>query len=243
MSSNDLVSGTAHYNIQPENPLLDGDGLLGLSGEANRPVSRRRDSTGRHVPPPISDNHSRHVLSDSTNDSSSTATGLNSTPPAGPNSTFAGPPYTYHIPQAPEFNISTCCDSPSSDEEEPTSPRTLADRYRREIEPPSFPSFDYDTSDENETEPRDFEQANAGPTPLARMARDARGMRNRRLAQPSRIESSILSDYSQRVNDKFFCFDRSEENRTRYPSLLTPQARFFIEKDKSMVTIKFDPPA
>lgn len=179
-----------------------------------RPTSRRRDSNGnRIVPPPVSDLLPRSLRynneATSTRNSSilfpidldfQTSPSLPATTPAEPSG----------------FAITTTCDSPSSDEEEPSSAATLADLYRRDHMPPPYGSSSTDSDSEGGLE-RAMRRARNGGISPSRMHR-----RHRRRAIPSKIEVASADGKGDEV--------------------LQPHARFFIERERSVVSVKFDPP-
>ena len=233
MEADGLLARTSQYQLRDARPLEEPDDLQGShppgtarengSGPAGgsitsisyRPTSRRRDSSGdRVVPPPISDAMPRSLRYN--NEATSTRSSNNpfpidldfQTPPSPPTTTPAEPS---------DFAVTTTCDAPSSDEEEPSSAATLADLYRRDHmpTPDDVPSSDSDSEDNFETAIRRAREV-GGVSP-SRIHR-----RHRRRAHPSRIE----------------IVDAGGEGK----EVLQPHARFFIEKERSVVSIKFDPP-
>lgn len=250
MSCDNLISSTAPYIIRSPIPNPSRD------GENQRPPSRRRDSASRSIPPPISHfsalntvagtwspghNHEHYSPSSPLNTASPTRT---TTPP----------------PQIPGFEITTHCDSPSSDEEEPSSAATLADRQRRDQAPPPYMDHSTDSEDMEDGIERVLEARALGISP--RMLRgDIRGgARDRRRTEPSRIECRIPSTeakaggpheqqqpqqpQSSRPADGEHTREEDHQHHqqaSKTPSILPPHARFFIEHEKNLVSVKFEP--
>lgn len=112
------------------------------------------------------------------------------------------------------FIVTTDYDDHSGDEEEESSPAVLADRYSRDL----LPSSSYSSSEDDGQDPVD-RWASSRP----RTAGVPTGLRlSRRRATPSSI----------------VCAAPEVEEI----DVLEPHASFFIERKKSMVSIKFDPP-
>lgn len=125
-------------------------------------------------------------------------------------------PANPELPSAPLFTITTNCDDISGDEEEESSAATLADRYHR-----NHLSGSYSSGDE------DFSMSRL----ISRHSRVGGGnRRSRKRTIPSRIEPSMSASVPQNG-------DRAEVSE-----VMVPHARFFIEPDRSMVSMKFDPP-
>lgn len=247
MTSDELLPRTAQYHLResipppppppPPPPLVVSDGNLGPRAphrppstvgnvqttmgdyNDNRPPSRRADYPSARVipaamlssrPRPLPRREHEPVHLTSADDQFPLINlGDDSTPP----------PRTLSPPIPPLFNVSITCDEPSGDEEEESSPATLADRSRRDRMLSSSPSSSEDDVEEGWTTsvPRD------GPYTGSR--------RRRRRATPSKIEWAVDG-----VNE-----DAETEMRKKV-EVLAPHARFFIEREKSMVSIKFDPP-
>lgn len=198
MSSRNLLLRTSCYRIRSPTPPK--------RAENSRPLSRRRDSSLRRVPPHLSTlarRSPRHV-----------------SPSSSPVET---------VPLSAGFDVMTHCESPSSDEEEPSSAVTLADLQRRGRGPPL-----YDGSSDTDEEI----QRSGGVS--ARMLSDRpdgeRRVRRRRRAEPSRIDcivTPLLKD-----TEAVLTADRKPEDLETLP----PHARFFIEKDRDVVSIRFNPP-
>ncbi|KAK4696022.1 hypothetical protein P7C71_g1830, partial [Lecanoromycetidae sp. Uapishka_2] len=149
------------------------------------------------------------------NEASSTLSSSNPFPIDLDFQSLPSPPTT--TPAEPsDFAVTTTCDSPSSDEEEPSSAATLADLYRRDHMPPPYDPSSTDSDSEEGLE-RAMRRARELGIPPVRVYR-----RHRRRTAPSRIE---VADTDEKGDE-----------------LLQPHARFFIEKERSVVSIKFDPP-
>ena len=132
------------------------------------------------------------------------------------------PSATSHLPSPPPFTVITDCDDKSGDEEEESSAAILADRYRRDHMAASYSSDDED----------------GGPSRLVNRHHRRMGppgsrlRRSQRLATPSRIEPSIHSD----------AYHMRNGGSALASGTLAPHARFFIERERSMVSMRFDPP-
>ena len=235
MTADDLVSGTAGYRLIHA-PSSWRPGAPTSSNENSRPLSRRRDSTYRHIPPAISDDQVPRAIS----------TDMRMAYPIDDadvalyrESHLRSPPTNSFSHQRSNSDISADCDGISSDEEEPSSPTTLEDRRRRDIDPPSYQDF----SDENDTELQD-EGASNILAMQARLRREARGVRGRRLVEPSFIDSPAINpNRGGNSRDKVANTpneDDSDENQQS--RTMTALARFFIKDDRNAVSIKFDPP-
>ena len=237
MDAEDLLSRTSRYRIResesaPPSPTLgswahvDPDGVQHLvdAAEAERPRSRRADGeTNRAIPPPISDSI---VQASSTRDSIRTAENPFPLIDLGDDST--PPPQDTSRPSLPEgLVVTSSCDDPSDDEEEESSAATLADRYRRDRLPPP-----YDES-ENEDE-EDVEDIHRWRRRRARelgLPHDYQRRPRRKMA-PRAVEVVKLSA----DDDEFVA------GNPPLPGVLPPHACFFIEKEKSVTSVKFDPP-
>ncbi len=219
MTSHDLLSRTAQYQMRDPSASRQSDDVDLLSShdmaDDDRPLSRRRDSnSNRTVPPAISNSVPRDIRHNG--DTLSTAIenqtfplvdiGVNSTPH----------PRLSDPPENLGFNVSTTCDDPSSDEEEPSSPATLADLYRRDRLPPPYDS----SADDDDDDGLERAMRRAG-----RIGAPSSHRRSRRKAEPSRIEVAWPSTDVAKATDN-----------------LAPHAKFFIESERSVVSIKFDPP-
>lgn len=219
MTSHDLLSRTAQYQMPDPSASRQSDDVDVLSShdmaDDNRPVSRRRDSSSnRTVPPPVSNSITRSIRNNG--DTSSTAIENHPLTLADIRDDSTPPLRLSDPPENLGFNVSTTCDDPSSDEEEPSSPATLADLYRRDRLPPPYDSSAEDDDDDG------LERAmrRAG-----RIGAPSSHRRSRRKAEPSRIEVAWPSTDVAKAKD-----------------ILAPHAKFFIERERSVVSIKFDPP-
>ncbi|KAL8739303.1 MAG: hypothetical protein Q9181_000033 [Wetmoreana brouardii] len=258
IESDGLIRKSSHYTIRespspsppsspsssPRPPILLTDRYTDLDPtprrdpDQPRPPSRRRteDGTYRVIPPPISnfqggvssvaDNGSdrRPPLRSSTRNLSQAARSSNSSttgqfPYLDPHETLI----TNNRIVPSHFNVSVDCENVSDDEEEESSEATLADRrYRDRISPSS------DTSD-------NFDDPEVGHylyrTGLS--GRPSLGPRqiHRRRSVPRRIVVEAPSGV-----------DGEDSQRKGSAELLAPHATIFIEKGKSMVSIKFEPP-
>lgn len=219
MTSHDLLSRTALYQISDPSATRQSDDVELLSlhdmADDSRPLSRRQDSgANRTVPPPISNSIPRSIRHNG--NTQGTAAENHPFPFVDVGGESTPPPRSSDHPDNLEFNVSTTCDDPSSDEEEPSSPATLADLYRRDRLPPPYDSSAEDDDDYN------FESVmrRAGRTGASSSHR-----RSRRKVKPSRIEVVWPSTDAAKAKD-----------------ILAPHAKFFIERERSVVSIKFDPP-
>lgn len=238
MTSDDLIARTAQYQVRetsnpraisPENLMHNGRSTTphatSRESNENRPPSRRtNDAAVRAIPPPISNttaytNVHRALPSSQfpTNTHGPTISHLDLSDEA------SSPPRTITPPAPLSFAITTDCSDHSSDEEEESSPATLADRLRRD-HIPLPPNID---SSSDSTEDGDLGR---WPTPRARTA--TRHRRNRRRAIPSRIEVAAPSAAEEA---------RIGADGKAPVEVLAPHARFFIEREKSMISIKFEP--
>ncbi|KAL8914074.1 MAG: hypothetical protein Q9171_001189 [Xanthocarpia ochracea] len=192
----------------------------------NRPPSRRRtnDGTDRVIPPPISnfggtafprrDQHrNERTTSRHQNANLTNARRI-------PSTRSIDVLTTTNEPLSSRFNVSIDCENHSDDEEESSSEATLADRLYRDRIPSS-----HDDSDEDPDLARYLYRSGERRRSIPSSSR-----RHGRRATPRKIElrpPSAAEDGGQ-----------EEQNA----DLLVPHAIIFIEKEKSMVSIKFDPP-
>lgn len=245
MTSKALIPGSSHYTMRYPSCRIRDTGSAALV-ENQRPPSRRRDSAARQVPPAISDSQARFSTSSGIQVQSYSASAAGR---AASDSHHNSVPQTRNLRHSPspQFNVTTDCDS-ISDVEEPTSPRTEEDRYRRSIAPPAY---DDETSDDSEM---DFdarieaERAIFGSS--ANIRRENRCLRGRRRAEPNPIESAVLGNVSfggenidKGGSDRVQASgEQGVDTASLQSTLLRPIARFFIQKDKDIVSVKFDPP-
>ena len=228
MTSRDLLYRTNQYQMRPSSPPRysdDRENFLDFEfGDQYRPRSRRRDSgANRTIPPPISNLRPRNPQY-SYNDLDRIVDRRDPSRVIDRNSytTPSQPSQSSHQPESLGFNVTSTCDDPSSDEEEPSSAATLADLFRRDRLPPPYAS----STDEDDEDGLERAMRRAG-----RIGPPAGQRRSRRRAEPSKIEVTNLSSVAG-----------SEIEVDNVKDVLVPHARFFIEKERSVVSIKFDPP-
>lgn len=191
-----------------------------------RPPSRRRaeDGTDRVIPPPVS----AVVHMDNNSSRQSPSSRLHTEAPQGlaPGELLDrglnGMSTSNVRSLQSAFNVSVDCDNHSDDEEEESSEATLADRQSRDRIPSP-----HDSSDEIEDPDSAHYIYRSG---VPRRQTSSGTYRHGRRLLPRRIEIEeppTADDGSQgKVN----------------PDVLVPHATIFIEKRKSMVNVKFDPP-
>ena len=221
MESTNLLACTSCYRMyDPHEDNEEFSNLFSDELSENRPLSRRRDSNAhRTIPPPVSNSIPRSVRHN--NDTTSTSVSSNPDPLLHLSDDSSPPPRTMTPPDTPGFKVTTTCDSPSSDEEEPSSAATLADLYRRDHFPPAY---HIDPPDEDSQDDLDQAMQRARELGLPSSHRH----RRRRRGKPSRIEA-VLPPGSKNAD--------KEAQR-----VLPFHARFFIQREKSVVSVKFDPP-
>ena len=238
MNSDDLIARTAQYQVKeastpnviaPENLTHNGRSTTrhAVSRETieNRPPSRRTsDAAARNIPPPISNTVAYTNVHRNLSPSQ-----LLTAPHVRPFSHLdlsdesSLPPRAITPPTPFSFAITTDCSDHSSDEEEESSAATLADRLRRD-RLPLPPSID---SSSDSTEDGDLSHWATSRSRTATLHR-----RNRRRTIPSRIEVTTQSAAEEARN--------GVDGRSPV-EVLAPHARFFIEREKSMISIKFEP--
>lgn len=235
MDADGLIRRTSQYHLRSSslaNQTLSGASSPPRARQEYRPVSRRRHSASREVPPPISDQVARAtarpaawVTESFVANTALTFRDFNDRVPERslPQAVGGGAYHNFsRMDQA--FGVTTHCDQPSDDEEEESSPQTLADRYHREFSHRErMPSSFSLTSDE------DADDA-LNPAVISRRlgmspSRIRSSGRARRRESPSRIEVAP-----------------AREEEAVGSSILAPHARFFIESEKSTVSVSFDPP-
>ena len=217
MSRSDLLARTAQYQMRDPSPLQESEDLEPLYFDdvnESRPLSRRRDSSAqRIVPPPISDLAAHSYRPNNTRSAGSSTHPFPLIEVRDDLTPLSQPSI---LPEPSEFTVTTSANDPSSDEEEPSSPATLADRLRRDSLPSPF-----ELSSDEDTE-----------VGLERVMRRARVMgipsshsysrRSSRRTEPSRIEIVGAADVSG--------------DGTENKEVLTPHACFFIERTRRCVT-------
>ena len=221
MESTNLLARTSYYRMyEPHEDNEEYSNLFSDELSENRPLSRRRDSNGhRTIPPPVSNSVPRSVRHN--NDTASTTNSSNPDPLLRHYDDPSPPPRTITPPDTPGFKVTTTCDSPSSDEEEPSSAATLADLYRRDHFPPAY---HIDAPDEDLQD--DLDQAMQRVRELGLPS--SHRHRRRRRGKPSRIEAVLPPGLSN--------------TDTQALRVLPFHAKFFIQREKSVVSVKFDPP-
>ena len=213
MSAPDLLNRTAQYQMRDHYSLQESEELGPLFPEdanESRPLSRRRDSsTHRTIPSPISNSAAQFYRQNNTRNARTSSHPF----PLDDLGDGYTPPAQVSAPLEPlDFTVTTSCNDPSSDEEEPSSAATLADRLRRDrLQPPYEISSDEDTEDGLE---RNIRRARASGVPSS----NNYFRRRHRRAEPSKIEIVGAADIS----------DEARENK----KALAPHARFFIERSR-----------
>ena len=221
MESTNLLARTSCYRMyEPNEDNEEFSNLFSDELSENRPLSRRRDSNAhRTIPPPVSNSVPRSVRHN--NDTTSTSVSSNPDPILHLYDDSSPPPRTMTPPDTPGFKVTTTCESPSSDEEEPSSAATLADLYRRDHFPPAY---HIDPPDEDSQDDLDQAMQRARELGLPSSHRH----RRRRRGKPSRIEAVLPP---------------GSNNADKEAQMVLPfHARFFIQREKSVVSVKFDPP-
>lgn len=228
MDAEELTRRTARYRLRSQ-AVPDAEDVydeFSIVTYDYRPASRRRDSMSRNVPPPVSDVISRHESRSALSAEGPSAISRPSVDSRLDWSTYgisslAGQRMTVD-PRSVQmkdqgFLVTSHCDPPSDDEEEESSPQTLFDRQQRENMPEHFLS----TSDEDAEHAGTFGARRPGLSPHQFRAR----RRGKRRSLPLGFEVGGLSGDKDGAGDA-----------------LPPHAKFFIEREKSVVTLNFDPP-
>lgn len=238
MTSDDLLARTAQYQIHySPSPSRIASSSSAITGRDDpRPMSSRASLYPRAHPPHSSDFYSGTQARREYYASWSPPHGLaNRSAIAGDPDDLEEPdvdgevdsyindhpPATTHLPTPPPFTVITDCDDRSGDEEEETSAEILTDRYRRD-----HLAVSYSSDDEDGGLSRSVNIHHRIMGPPGSSIR-----RNRRRVTPSRIELSTQPNASTQDGDS-----------PATSEILAPHARFFIRKEKSMVSMKFDPP-
>lgn len=136
----------------------------------------------------------------------------------------SAPLRTISAPTPPPFIVTTDCSDHSHDEEEESSAATLADRFRRD----HIPQIAIDSSSDS----TDDGDLSISRVVTVRARQGARQRRNGRRAIPSRI-GIVAPNAADEL--------RNAGNGTPPIDVLAPHAKFFIEKDKNTISIKFEP--
>ena len=224
MTNHDLLSRTTHYHMRNYSPLRHSDDVTFTGYDDNtdeyRPLSRRRDSgANRSIPPPISNSMPRTGETRSNADHTSISNENILVDARDESNDTSGISYQ---PENLGFRVDTTCEDPTSDEEEPSSAATLADLRTRDRLPPAYePTTDEETEDSLE---RAMRRAGRGGLTFGHR-------RSRRRAEPRQID--VETPLGNGTGDI---------NPAKLMDVLPPHATFFIEKDRSVVSIKFDPP-
>ena len=214
MSAPDLLNRTSQYQMQDHYSLQENEDLGPLFPEdanESRPLSRRRDSsTHRTIPSPISNSAAQFYRQNNTRNA---RTSSHPFPPIDLSDGYTPPAQVSGTLEPSDFTVTTSCNDPSSDEEEPSSAATLADRLRRDrLQPPyEISSEEEDTEDGLE---RNIRRARVSGVPSS----DNYFRRSHRRTEPSKIEIVGAANIS----------DEARENK----KTLAPHARFFIERSR-----------
>ena len=216
MSPFDLLTRTAQYQMRDPSPLQESEDLEPLyldDVNESRPRSRRRGSSAqRTVSPLISNSAAYNYRRNSTR---STECSAHPFPILEVRDENIPPTQTFALPEPSDFTVTTSCNDPSSDEEEPSSPATLADRLRRDSLPPPYELSSGEDTDIG-FEPA-MRRASAREPPSSRTYH----RKSSRRAEPGKIEIVGVAD----VNG-----DEAENK-----GVLAPHARFFIEESRRCV--------
>lgn len=220
MSATELLTRTSQYQMREGSPLElspeDSSPLFPEGTNETRPLSRRRNSTSlRTIPPPISNHASRSRHPTTSILHPFPVTDLGDSSPSPIQTTTPPPPLG--------FTITSHCNDPSSDEEEESSPATLLDRHRRDQQPPPYEGS---SAEDSEDSLERALHARAMGVPSSHLRH--RGNRRRR-DSPRRIECVVGEGEGK---------SGEEEGK----GALAPHASFFIEREKSVVSVAFDPP-
>ena len=120
LSFPDLLPRTANYQMRNHSPLQESEDTEPLyfdSVNESRPLSRRRDSSAqRTVPPPISNSAARSYQHNNTRNPGTSAHHFSFDDPQGDSVPRSQTPT---LPEPSDFSVTTSCNDPSSDEEEP----------------------------------------------------------------------------------------------------------------------------
>ncbi len=146
-------------------------------------------------------------------------------------------PQNASAPTPPPFTVTTECSDESGDEELVSSPATMADRHRRD-------SFWFSPSEVEDDDDEGIGLAEPGPPlmgpPGHRPAR-RRVIPSRIDARPETLSQAQAQDQTQAPAPSAE-EDLKPEDDIQDQEIMTPHARFFIKREKSMISIRFDPP-
>ncbi|KAI9818542.1 MAG: hypothetical protein M1827_000601 [Pycnora praestabilis] len=251
MRADDLISRTAEYRIQynplpsqsspssnttldrPDGPDVSRLISSSMNPQSGGPESGRRNRYGANVPSwwPHRLHAPEQALFDLPRVEIEAHPGVDATEPCEYpliNLDFS----TENVVPAPTppplfspFVVTQECSDDSADEEEESSPATMADLSRRGFISSAY-SDNEDDDDDGGMNPRRNDSMRMRP-PGSHFRR-----RPSRRRMPSRIEPT-----NPLAGDEV-----KEENDGEGHDIMVPHARFFIEREKSMVSIKFDPP-
>lgn len=205
-----------------------------------------RTTTGRSIPSPRTSARSQHLpeyLNPAALASPSPllqAQTLTSTSSEGQNEGIATPSSESSAPRQDKFTVTMDCSDLSDDDEELSSPDILADLYRRDrtlyVDHSSDLELDLesDDGDEGGTSLRALREHNA------RLG-SFRGLGRREL--PSRVQVVNLADVDDEELSEGHSPQATGAKRAiaKEKGVLAPHARFFIEKEKSSVSVTFEP--
>jgi hypothetical protein len=208
MSSEHLLARTSHYQIRDTCPhaVLQSSERRGpvLAHEEGPPMRRswanfRREIASNFIRQSDFSSYSHAQNADSPD--------TDSTPPpddAYPFGYTMSPSDLHQIvrPSSPEYQITTNCEDPSGDEEEPSSHETLTDLSHRQLH-----NYEESSTSEEEDPQRTYRY-------------------RRQRSFPRRIE----------------WIDKESITDIKPTDPLRPHAKFFIERKRHVVSIKFDPP-
>jgi len=238
MTSDDLLTRTAqyqiHYTSSASRTASGASDPRSLSGRTSQYPTVHHSHSSENYPLPPIPRREYHASWISPQDTANVLTNPNDLNGAAEtvtdaeidsflNSDRTSP--TANLPSPPPFTVVADCDDKSGDEEEESSAAILADRYRRDRI-----AANYSSDDEDE---------DGGLSRLVNrhhriMGPPAGGVRrSRRRATPSRIEPSPTQTTGSHSQN---------QNAALASEVIAPHARFFIERERSMVSMKFDPP-
>ncbi|KAI9837514.1 MAG: hypothetical protein M1819_007165 [Sarea resinae] len=127
----------------------------------------------------------------------------------------------------PPFTVITECSDESADEEEETSAAVLADRHRRVWRLLGLTEGGDEEDDDVDVGPGSWRHG------LTHTLGSPPSRRGGRRETPSRIEPLPRGSPVELIGDG---------DGRDLPDVMAPHARFFIKREKSMVSLKFDPP-